>query len=305
LPQAKEKKLMPIQVDIKKIEESLSVFRLTRPEQIRKMESSLEQVGQLQGVVVRKQGDSYQLLDGFKRYYAALALGWDKLDVHQIQADDITAKRLIINYNQQGSSLVDYEEAQIVHSLHQEHGLQQKHIAILLSKSASWVSRRLSFIQRLSPEVGTHLQLGQITLTHARELLKLPRGKQEAFLRMIIVHQLTSRQTGLLVSRYLQCKSKEEQDYLLSCPFEVLARTSEDSPIHDCRLGKHGNQLLLSTRLLARQQHIFIGQTSHPPMEELPPTELEILRDGLTDVIKKAKMIQSILTKHLLPKDER
>lgn len=296
---------MPTRLGIEKIDESLSGLRLTRPEQIKGMQKSLEHVGQLQGVVVRKKGEAYQLLDGFKRYYGAQALGWKKLNVQVVQADDVMAKTMIISYNQQGSCLVDYEEARIVYSLKNDHLLKQKEIASLLVRSASWVSRRISFIERLDERVGTHLQLGQITLTHARELIKLPCGKQGAFLKMIIVNQLTSRQTGLLVTRYLQCKSREEQDYLLSCPFEVLTRTSENSPIHDCRLGKHGNQLLLSSRLLARQQHIFIGQTSHPPMEELPPTELEILRDGLTDVIKKAKMIQSILTKHLMHKDER
>lgn len=296
---------MPCRVDIKKIDDTLSSLRLTRPEQITRMQKWLDQVGQLQSVVVRKHGSGYQLLDGFKRYYGAQALGWEKIDAQVVEADEIMAKRMIMSYNQQGSSLVDYEEARIVHSLKTDHLLKQKEISGLLVRSVSWVSRRLSFIERLDERVGTHLQLGQITLTHARELIKLPRGKQSDFLKMIMANQLTSRQTTLLVSRYLQCKSKEEQAYLLSSPLEVLERTSEESQIHDCRLGKHGNQILISTRLLARQQHIFIGQTTHPPLEELPQAELEILKEGFSDIIKKAKTIQSMLTKNLMNKDER
>lgn len=287
---------MVLWVEIEKIDVSLSGLRLTRPEQIKKMQRSLEQVGQLQAVVVRKRGTSYQLLDGFKRYYAAVALGWDKLNVQQIQADDITAKTMIINYNQQGSSLVDYEEAQIVYSLNQEHGLKQKQIASMLSKSSSWVSRRLSFIQRLAPEVGTHLQLGQISLTHARELTKLPRGKQGVFLKLICTHQLTSRQTIYLVSKYLQSKSKEQGEYILTHTLEVLQSQNEEGDVSDCRLGYHGNRLLRSTRLLSLQQHIFIGHSTHPPLKELRCQELDILSDGFTDIVKKAKMIQSILT---------
>jgi ParB/RepB/Spo0J family partition protein len=290
---------MPSCLDLEKIDDSLSGLRLTRPEQIKGMQKSLEQVGQLQGVVVRKQGKGYQLLDGFKRYYGAQALGWKKIQALVVEADDIMAKTMILSYNQQGRCLVDYEEARIVYSLKTEHLLKQKEIASLLVRSASWVSRRLSFIERLDERVGTHLQLGQITLTHARELIKLPRGKQGRFLKMVCTHQLTSRQTTLLVTRFLQCSSKEEQEYLLASPFEVLERQSQESQMCDCRLGQHGNQLLTSTRLLARQQHIFIGQSTNPPLEELPQSELEILREGFTDIVKKAKMIQSIITKNL------
>jgi ParB/RepB/Spo0J family partition protein len=293
------------QVEIEKIDDSLSKLRLTRPEQIKKMEMSLGQVGQLHAVIARDKSGLYQLLDGFKRHYAALALGWDKLKVQLIQADDITAKTMILNYNETGSSLLDYEEAQIVYSLKTDHGLNQKQISELLKRSASWVSRRVGFIEKLDEGVRTQLQLGQITLTHARDLIKLPRGKQGKFLKLIIRNHLTSRQSSVLVSKYLQSKTKEAGEYVLTNPMEVIEREMHASQIHDSRLGIHGNRLLISSRLLAHQQHIFIGQSTNPPLGELPQTELEILTEGFTDIIKKAKMIQSILTKDLCMSDER
>ncbi len=277
----------------------MSVLRLTRPEQIKGMRRSLEQVGQLQGVVVRKHGKGYQLLDGFKRYYGAVGLKWKEIQVQEVLADDITAKTMMMSYNQQGRSLVDYEEARIVHSLKTQHSLPHKQIAGLLSRSISWVSRRLSFIERLEDEVGTHLQLGKITLTHARELVKLPRGKQVEFLHLIVNHQFTSRQTTVLIRQYLQSRSKQEQDYVLSHPYEVLDRQSQEEQISDSRLGEHGNRILISSRLLAHQQHIFIGRCTNPPLGELPQTELEILTEGLVDIVKKAEIIQSIISKSL------
>ena len=289
---------MHLSIEIGKIDRSFSEMRLTRPEQIAWMQNSLKAVGQLRPVVVRKEKGVYQMLDGFKRYYACQALKWEKLQAHLVEVDNVTAKAMILSYNQQGSSLLDYEEAQIVHSLKQEHLMKQEEIATLLSKSFSWVSRRLSFIERLDESVRTHLQLGKITPTHARELVKLPRGKQNVFLKLIIDNNLTSRQTSLLITKYLQSKTKEEETYILKNPVEAVLQQCMEEEINDCRLSLHGNRLLKTIRILARQQHIFIGQTTNPPLNELTDIELGILAEGFTDIVRKTKTIRSILKKY-------
>jgi len=277
------------------IDDGLSFLRLTRPEQISWMQHSMETVGQLRSVIVRRKATKYELLDGFKRYYACQALKWDRLQAHIVQVDDITAKAMIISYNQQGNSLIDYEEAQIVYSLKKDHLMSQEEIAGVLSRSYSWVSRRLSFIERLEEEVRTHLQLGRISASHARELVKLPRGKQVEFLKLIIGHHLTSRQSSLLIREYLLSGSKEEQTYLLEHPLEVIERGLHEDEIHDSRLSMQGNRLLKATRQLAHYQHIFIGVSTNPPLKELRQRDEEILRGGFTAIIGKIKIIQSIL----------
>ncbi|MCP4142430.1 MAG: ParB/RepB/Spo0J family partition protein, partial [Chloroflexi bacterium] len=224
---------MQLRLNKGKIDDLMSAMRLPPPEQIIWMQNSLEGVGQLHPVVVRKKGAGYLMLEGFKRYYACRALRWDKLQAHVADVDDITAKSMILSYNQQGSSLLDYEEAQIVYSLKREHLMKQEDIATLLSKSYSWVSRGLSFIERLDEGVRTHLQLGKITPTHARELVKLPRGKQNGFLKLIIAHNLSSRQTAIQGSEYLQSATSEEQSYLLACALEAIEQQSREEEIHD------------------------------------------------------------------------
>lgn len=284
-------------VPLTAIDEGLSTMRLTRPEQVTSMQQSLGLVGQLQPVILRvcPEKDTYQLLDGFKRYYAGQALQWPGLDAHLVEVDDITAKAMILSYNQQGNALIDYEEAQIVYSLKAEHLMSQEEIASLLSRSTSWVSRRLSFIERLDEGVRGHLQLGKITPTHARELVKLPRGKQSDFLAVIIGHNLTSRQSSLLINKYLQARTKEEQDYLMNRPLQVIERATLQGEVEDSRLGGQGNRLLKTTRILAHQQHIFIGAATNPPLKELADEELDILSAGFRDIVKKIKTIHSIL----------
>jgi ParB family chromosome partitioning protein len=277
------------------IDERFSRFRLTTPGQVKAMQHSLESVGQLHPLLVRIDGSCYQLLDGFKRFYAARLLKWDSLQCQGVEVDDQTAKVMILTYNGQGSSLADFEQAQGVYSLKKEHLLGQEDIARLLGKSISWVSRRLSFIERLDESVKVHLRLGKISCTHARELAHLPCGKQEAFLKLVIGHNLTSRQSGLLVKKYLQAKTVEEQNYLFRHPLEIIERAGVEAEVHDSRLSLQGNRLLKASRMLGHYQHVFIGQSCNPPLKELAALEVEILSPGFRDIVKKTKMIQSIL----------
>lgn len=282
-------------IRIDQIEDSFSHFRLTTPCRIASMQSSLSTSGQLQPVVIRVHGEGYQLLDGFKRYYAARALQWDSLECRVVEADEITATAMLLTCNHHDGGLQAYEQAVIVSTLRKGHLLDESEIARLLNRSVSWVSRRLSFIERLDESASTHLRLGHITSTHARELSRLPRGKQEEFLKLIVGHGLTSRQTAQLAGQYLQAKTCAQQEYLLSHPMEVLERTALEGDLYDCRLGIRGNRLLKSLRMLAHYQHVFIGNSSPPCLEELSKGELDILSAGFSDIARKAQIIQSIL----------
>lgn len=282
-------------ISLSQADDSLSVLRIIRPEQIRSMESSLGKEGQLYPVVARFDNGKYQLLDGFKRYYAANKLDWQFLMAQLVEVDEQTAKSLIISYNQRSRSLVDYEEALIVHSLKCDHLLNQEAIAGMLSRSISWVSRRLSLIERLDQTVRSHLQLGKLTSTHARELIKLPRGKQVTFAKAILDHNLTSRQTQVLMRQYLQSNTEEQQAALLTHPLEAIERFCKEEEVYDSRLGRQGNRLLKTLRMLSQCQHVLIGQSTNPPLQELPETELDILGGPIGNVVKKMKILDSIL----------
>jgi len=282
-------------ISISQADDSLSGLRIIRPEQVRSMESCLGKEGQLYPVVARVNNGKYQLLDGFKRYYAATKLDWQFLMAQLVEVDEQTAKSLIISYNQRTRSLVDYEEALIVHSLKHDHLLGQEAIGGMLSRSISWVSRRLSLVERLDQRVRSQLQLGKLTSTHARELIKLPRGKQVSFSKAILDHNLTSRQTQVLMRQYLQSQTDEQQAGLLAHPLEAIERYSKEQEVFDSRLSRQGNRLLKALRILAHSQHVLIGQSTNPPMQELPETELDILGEPIGNVVKKMKILDSIL----------
>jgi len=277
-----------------------SGYRLHYPERIAAMEQLLRQEGQLQPVIVRRYEAQHQLVDGFKRYYASQKLGWPSLKALVLTADEITAKCIIIGYNRKNVPLQDYEEALLIRSFYRDHGLEQEQIGKLLGRSISWVSRRLSFINRLTEQVQSQLKLGSITVSHVRELVHLPRGKQDKMLQLVLEHGFSTRQTGQLVKCYMQ-GSKQEQQYLLKDPVETI-NSYQDTKDHDSRLSLHGNRLLKTLHLLAHQQHVMIGQSTNPPLTSFSSNELDILSVHFKAILQKMKIIQSILKQY---QDER
>lgn len=96
------------------LDESFSRFRLTTPGQVQAMQRSLESVGQLHPVIVRRTGARFQLLDGFKRFFASRLLQWESLQARVAEVDDVTAKVMILTYNGQGASLAQFGSSSLL-----------------------------------------------------------------------------------------------------------------------------------------------------------------------------------------------
>ncbi len=62
------------ELKLKKMDLSLSCLRVIRPVQLERMQESLKRFGQLNPVIVRKQEDIFQMIDGFKRYVYKLIM---------------------------------------------------------------------------------------------------------------------------------------------------------------------------------------------------------------------------------------
>jgi len=282
-------------VKLEKLDTSLSVFRLIRPDQINSMTRSLKSLGQLQPVIIRECSKGYQLIDGFKRYFATDQLHKSKLFAHIIETNEASGKAMILNYNRASNSLLDYEEAMVVYSLKHDHLLNQKEIATLLGSSTSWVCRRLSLRERLDETVQSQLRVGKITPAHAREIVKLPRGNQQSVTRSIIDNNITSRHSSILVELYLKSSSKKECDYLLRCPVEAIEKRLTDVTSYDTRLGKHGNRLLRTIESLGMQQHIFTGQFNDHQTSQVTDIELSILKPKIDRLSAKSQSIHVLI----------
>ena len=185
------------------------------------MVKSIRKYGQISPVVCVRTGGGYELIDGFKRLRACRRLDKTTLRVKTIEVSARVCKAAIIQLNQSGRSINEMEEALVIQSLHREDGLTQIEIATLLGRDKSWVSRRISLIERLSEEVQEDIRLGLISAITGRELTKLPRGNQKEAADVILKRHYTTREAAKLIG-YLLSRPRWEYTSILASSWEVV-----------------------------------------------------------------------------------
>jgi len=292
-------KVDPILIKTEKIREWSNEYRLISPDSVRAMVVSMLSCGQLQPIILQKQEDTYNIIDGIKRYRAALELGLDELVSLVFEVDTAMAKAMIIHYNRYSSSLSMYEQGLIVTSLVREHLMSQKEVSKLLRQSHSWVCRRLGMIERLLPQVQDEIRMGGISVSHGRELVKLPRGNQGEALAAIVKEGLSSRECAIVVDKLLKSKTAQDTRYLYGHIREVIRQAVQKEKYYDSRLSDHGNQLLKSRELLRLQVNIMSSVLQSVHTENLSEIEHAILLPGLNELLAPMLRLAETIKKTL------
>lgn len=290
---------------------SLAGLRVINPDHVSAIMSQMHLHGQLQPIVVRLVEGRYQIIDGHKRYYAAMELALKELKCYVLDVDLQQAKVLVISYNRNGQSLEVWEEAMVLADLISRHGLNQSALSKLIGYSRCWVSRRLSLLSKLSGELITEIRMGTLSSSQARALIKLPRGNQMEVARVIMSWGFSSRQTDVLVEAFLKAKDRPEQQYILAHPELSLTDNSamHPMPAYDQRLSEFGNELLNATRDALSVIGFILWGLGPEQKAVLQKTEIAIIAPELMPLDGEAqKLIKSIteLYNHKPPeKNER
>jgi ParB/RepB/Spo0J family partition protein len=209
------------EIKVSAIGERYGIYRIVNPRGDAAMMKSLQQYGQLSPVVCVRTEGGCELIDGFKRLRACRRLSKIALQAKTMEMSARVCKAAIIQLNRSGGAINEMEEAMVLQSLHREDGLMQIEIAALVGRHKSWVSRRLSLIERLSEEIQDDMRLGLISVSAGQELAKLPRGNQRAAANAILKHRFSIREVEKLISHLLS-RPRWEHQTVLSAPWEII-----------------------------------------------------------------------------------
>lgn len=207
----------PREVAPTELKQALGCLRLCTPDEQQEMERSLQRLGQLQAVLVYRDAEGWEVIDGFKRVRAACALEWAGIRVEELEVDAAGAKVRLWQSNA-GRGMTELEEAWLIRSLHRDEGWPQVEIARWFGRHKSWVNRRLLLAEGLADEVQADVRLGLLSVADARELCRLPRGNQAEVAAAVARHGLTSRQTARLVDEWLCTDDRTMQVAALAEP---------------------------------------------------------------------------------------
>ena len=162
-------------ISIKKIitnpDQPRKTFDLDKIEELKK---SIEQNGLIQPIVVRKLRSSknYEIIAGERRFRACSSLGMKKIDVIEIEADNLKSYELAILENVQRENLNPIEEAESYRALMDVYNHSQEDIAIKIGKTRSSISNKLRLL-KLPDSIKEYVKNGDISYGHARTLLAL------------------------------------------------------------------------------------------------------------------------------------
>jgi len=261
-------------IPLVELDTRFSHLRIPQPRLERAMVSSMKRYGQLSPLVGMRCGDAVAVVDGFKRMHAAAELEQQELVVRVLPLRVQAAVAAMYGLNRGSRGLVDLEEAYIVRELVREHGLTQPEVGELLERHKSWVSRRLGLAERLDPQVQADVGVGLVSVTVARELVRLPRGNQPEVGAAVHRNALTTRDAAVLVTLFEGTVDRAQQQQLLNDPKTYIDahRGGPATPPHDPRLGVRANRLrrqaAQTTEALARLQRM---------LQELPIAKLVVV----------------------------
>jgi len=214
-----------------------------------------------------------------------------------LEIDLSQAKVLLLSYNRLHQSMEAWEEAMVLNDLQKTHSLDQKQLSALTGYSRSWVSRRLSLIDKMDEAVSSQIMMGVLTSSHARALTRLPRGNQCEVARAIANFALTSRQSDALVEAFLKANDEPRQRYILTHPEHILSKSQEgEQEPYDARLSTYGNDIMHSMGYVSQSVQIMLCKLSDQRMAKLAVTEKVIIAPELQKVSQCCKKLAESIT---------
>ena len=167
-------------------------------ESIAELAESIAQRGVLQPVLLRPDGDDFQLVAGERRWRAAQRARLHTIPAIVREIDDSTAAEIALIENIQRQDLNAIEEAEGYRKLIQTYGHTQDAVAQLVQKSRSHVANLLRLLE-LPESVKQLLMRGDISMGHARAIATAPEPDELA--QEIVRRGLSVRQAEALAKR--------------------------------------------------------------------------------------------------------
>lgn len=196
---------------------------------LEELAASLKTYGMIQPVVVKKNGDYYELIAGERRWRAAKIAGLEKIPVVVKDWEEGEAFEAALVENLQREDLNPIEEAESYQRLQEEFSLSQEQIAQKVGKSRSAVTNSLRLLQ-LDPRVRNFVVENKLSGGHARALLAIEDGELQFELAEYVIEEgLSVRAVETLVKDRLQkAEDTAEAEEALPKPDERIYRAIED-----------------------------------------------------------------------------
>jgi ParB family transcriptional regulator, chromosome partitioning protein len=190
--------------------------RLFNEEKLEELAASIRANGLIQPIIVRRDGEGFQIIAGERRWRAAQRAGLTKVScvIKDVKENEVLALSLIENI--QREELNPIEEATAYRNLIEQLQVTQEEIAQRVGKDRSSITNALRLL-KLPAEIQQMVEEGLLSMGHARALLALDSTEKQLELAGRISREgLSVREAERLVKALLEpgpkAKARPEPD---------------------------------------------------------------------------------------------
>lgn len=180
--------------------------------ELERCEKAIREYGLINPVVVRRcaQGH-YQVLAGeCERMVLARMCQTTTQAVVMEPLEEVDATRLALLLSSLKQSPNALSEGLLLKELCQVGRHTQTEVAFMISRSVSWVNKRLALAERLVASVVELVRVGQLCPHTAQEIARMPEAVQQTFANKVITERLAKSVVERLVSIYNNPKTPRE-----------------------------------------------------------------------------------------------
>jgi len=178
------------------------------------LRDSVQTMGIMQPLLVMQDGENYLLVDGYNRLQQAKLANLKTVPCAVVEGDLKTVMLQNLGLNYMRGKVHPTEMLQVVSYLSENYGLSIDEIANQSGLRRDLVEKLLS-ISRCDPAVVAALDAGEITLTHAHEISRLPDHEaQKRLLNQVLIYKINTKDLREIVNetlRLLQQKQQKQQ----------------------------------------------------------------------------------------------
>ena len=179
---------------------------------------SIESLGIIQPITVKKQDDKFLIISGERRFRASKIVGLKTIPAYVRLADDKELLEMALVENIQREDLNAIEVALTYQRFLEELEMTQEQLSQRIGKERSTITNAIRLL-KLPPVIQDAIRNGIISAGHGRAILSLDDEKLQFELFMMIIREkLNVRQAELLANSLKNPKQKKETQHKENIP---------------------------------------------------------------------------------------
>lgn len=218
--------------------------------EIEQLARSIKENGLLEPILVRQNGDFYEIIAGHRRFKALQKIGMKEVEVKILSVSDAKLCEVSLVENLERKDLNPIERATGYRKLIDIFGYTQEQIAKIFNISPSSVSYSLKLLT-LPPQIKEFLTRGNLSEGHAKLLLSIDDvSKQLQLAQRVIDENMSVRELEMLLSTLRTNRHRTKLKAQSTLPLELQELQSKlstkfDTKTHIKFYGKSGAGLII------------------------------------------------------------